>query len=131
MLLWTGRAALELVGQGGFGYSFDALADKHNEFAEAIKALKYALLRLSSIVNLKVYFSQPGFRSASRRSPAGSDAPEDCSSRVLGARRCARTGAEHPSSIRTDHDCRATRDEPGQPEEGRACARRRVDGAPG
>ncbi|KAJ3551150.1 hypothetical protein NM688_g4887 [Phlebia brevispora] len=39
MLQWMGRAALELIGQGGLGYSFDALvADTHDSFGEALKA---------------------------------------------------------------------------------------------
>ncbi|KAF7794417.1 hypothetical protein EIP86_005551 [Pleurotus ostreatoroseus] len=38
MLSWMGRTALELVGQGGLGYSFDPLvANTHNDFGEAIK----------------------------------------------------------------------------------------------
>ncbi|TBU59775.1 cytochrome P450 [Dichomitus squalens] len=36
---WMGRTALELVGQGGLGYSFDPLiAESRDEFAEAVKA---------------------------------------------------------------------------------------------
>ncbi|GJE97228.1 cytochrome P450 [Phanerochaete sordida] len=38
VLGWTGRAALELIGQGGFGHSFDPLvADVPNAYARAIK----------------------------------------------------------------------------------------------
>lgn len=38
MLRWMGRAALELIGQGGMGYSFDNLVeDTRNEYAEAVK----------------------------------------------------------------------------------------------
>ena len=34
------RTALELIGQGGIGYSFDPLVDSaRNKFGEAIKAL--------------------------------------------------------------------------------------------
>ena len=40
MLDWMGRMALELIGQGGLGYSFDSLvASTRNSFGEAIKAL--------------------------------------------------------------------------------------------
>ncbi|THH32676.1 hypothetical protein EUX98_g1523 [Antrodiella citrinella] len=40
MLSWMTRAALELVGQGGLGYSFDPLdRDWKNPFAEDLKAL--------------------------------------------------------------------------------------------
>ncbi|KAH9857461.1 cytochrome P450 [Lenzites betulinus] len=39
MLGWMGRTALELIGQGGFGRSFDPLTrDVADDFAEAIKA---------------------------------------------------------------------------------------------
>lgn len=38
MLAWMGRAALELIGQGGFGHSFDPLVKhEHNAYAEALK----------------------------------------------------------------------------------------------
>ena len=37
-----GRTALELVGQGMMGYSFDPLVEEvHNDFAEALKAFMY------------------------------------------------------------------------------------------
>ena len=38
---WTSRAALEYVGQGGLGYTFDALDERQqkNEYSEAIKTL--------------------------------------------------------------------------------------------
>ena len=40
MLNWMSRAALELIGQGGLGYSFDRLiADVRNEFGDAVKQL--------------------------------------------------------------------------------------------
>ncbi|KAL4249729.1 Cytochrome P450 superfamily protein [Abortiporus biennis] len=38
MLRWVGRAALEFIGQGGLGYSFDPLVeDKPNPFGDAMK----------------------------------------------------------------------------------------------
>ena len=38
-----GRTALELVGQGMMGYSFDPLVEEvHNDFAEALKAFMCA-----------------------------------------------------------------------------------------
>ena len=44
MLKWMGRAALELVGQGTIGYSFDPLvADAADEYGEAIKKLMCVL----------------------------------------------------------------------------------------
>lgn len=40
MFHWLGRTALELVGQGGLGYSFDPLTDDaHNTYADALKSL--------------------------------------------------------------------------------------------
>ena len=43
VLRWMGRAALELVGQGALGYSFDALVeDSNNNFADAAKSFLYA-----------------------------------------------------------------------------------------
>lgn len=45
LLNWMGRTALELIGQGGLGYSFDSLVDdEHNEFGDAIKSLAYVLV---------------------------------------------------------------------------------------
>ena len=42
LLGWMGRAALELIGQSGIGYSFDPLvADTPDDFASAIKAFQY------------------------------------------------------------------------------------------
>ncbi|KAJ3553546.1 hypothetical protein NM688_g3552 [Phlebia brevispora] len=46
MLKWMGRTALELIGQGGLGCSFDPLlTDMHNSFGEALKAFLPALGR--------------------------------------------------------------------------------------
>lgn len=40
VLNWMSRAALELIGQGGLGYSFDPLTeDVHNEFGDALARL--------------------------------------------------------------------------------------------
>ena len=42
MLEWMGRTALELIGQGGLGYSFDPLiSDTANPYGDAIKNLVY------------------------------------------------------------------------------------------
>lgn len=42
MLHWMTRTALELLGQGGFGHSFDSLEDETtNPLAEDIKGLLY------------------------------------------------------------------------------------------
>ena len=39
MASWMGRTALELVGQGALGHSFDPLtADSKDEFTEAVKS---------------------------------------------------------------------------------------------
>ena len=40
---WMGRMALELIGQGGLGYSFDPLVrDTKDAYAEAIHDFTYA-----------------------------------------------------------------------------------------
>ena len=40
ILRWVSRAALELIGQGGLGYSFDPLVeDRKNEFGDALTRL--------------------------------------------------------------------------------------------
>jgi len=42
VLDWMGRTALELIGQGGLGYSFDPLAEeKENGYGDALKALEF------------------------------------------------------------------------------------------
>ena len=42
ILGWMGRTALELVGQGGLGHSFDPLiAESRDEYTEAVKAMVY------------------------------------------------------------------------------------------
>lgn len=44
MPAWLGRVALELIGQGALGYSFDPLvADRPDTYADALKSLVYAL----------------------------------------------------------------------------------------
>ncbi|KAL1948949.1 hypothetical protein VTO73DRAFT_10755 [Trametes versicolor] len=45
MVGWMGRTALELMGQGGLGYSFDPLvSDAADEYGSAIKDLMYGFL---------------------------------------------------------------------------------------
>lgn len=40
MLGWMGRTALELIGQGGLGYSFDPLVeDRTDQYGDALKSL--------------------------------------------------------------------------------------------
>ena len=42
MLSWLGRVALELVGQGTMGYSFDPLVkDRPDSYGQALKTLVY------------------------------------------------------------------------------------------
>jgi len=48
LLSWSSRAALEYIGQGGFGYSFDALHEsKTNQFGEAVRLLSTTNFRLT------------------------------------------------------------------------------------
>lgn len=45
MMEWMSRTALELVGQGGLGYSFDALNENaRNEYADAVRHFAYVLV---------------------------------------------------------------------------------------
>lgn len=42
MLLWLSKATLEIMGQGGFGYKFNALDEsKKSTYSEAVKMLSY------------------------------------------------------------------------------------------
>lgn len=42
VLTWMGRAALELIGQGGLGYSFDPLtSDVRDSYGLALKTVQY------------------------------------------------------------------------------------------
>ena len=44
MLDWMSRVALELIGQGGLGYSFSALDESvKNEYGEAIRQFGYVI----------------------------------------------------------------------------------------
>ena len=53
-----GRAALELIGQGAFGHSFDPLVeDGTNAFASAIKDFVYACCLVLFCRDLTTYFS--------------------------------------------------------------------------
>ena len=49
ILGWMGRTALELVGQGGLGHSFDPLTeDRASRYMEALNELPYVLYTLVS-----------------------------------------------------------------------------------
>ena len=48
VLGWMGRTALELVGQGGFGYSFDPLvAESKDSFTDAVKSFVHVLFSIA------------------------------------------------------------------------------------
>lgn len=50
-MMWMSRAALEYIGQGGLGYSFDALDEsKKNTYSEVIKMLGYATKMLGQFL---------------------------------------------------------------------------------
>ncbi|GJE97230.1 cytochrome P450 [Phanerochaete sordida] len=58
VLGWMGRAALELIGQGGFGHSFDPLVqDVPNDFASAIKDFVPTIQSLMIYLALIIPFS--------------------------------------------------------------------------
>ena len=51
VLEWMGRTALELVGQGMMGYSFDPLVEEvHNDFAEAVKSFVCASCSVAVVI---------------------------------------------------------------------------------
>ncbi|KAF9043392.1 cytochrome P450 [Panaeolus papilionaceus] len=61
MVFWMGRAALELIGQSGFGYSFDDLSEnfvEHN-FSSALKQLVPLAFRLAF---LRMFFLKPALK---------------------------------------------------------------------
>ncbi|OCH86572.1 cytochrome P450 [Obba rivulosa] len=61
ILHWTGRAALELVGQGGLGYSFDPLTeDVSNALGDAIKAFMPTFVPLQTYRRLLPYVADLG-----------------------------------------------------------------------
>ncbi|KAI0072596.1 cytochrome P450 [Panus rudis PR-1116 ss-1] len=68
MLNWVTRVALELIGQGGLGHSFDPL-DKPgiNEFAEDVKALMPTLLPLAVLTQFLPIATKIGTPSFRRR----------------------------------------------------------------
>lgn len=66
ILEWMTRVALELIGQGGLGYSFETLEEgKTNRYTTAVKMLLYVfpLLRSTSIISLPIRtFQKPDSR---------------------------------------------------------------------
>ncbi|CAL1697383.1 unnamed protein product [Somion occarium] len=59
VLRWMHRTALELIGQGGLGYSFDPLLeDRHDDYAAAMKEFLPALFNIS-VLRLVWYKFQP------------------------------------------------------------------------
>ncbi|KAI0741674.1 cytochrome P450 [Daedaleopsis nitida] len=63
MAHWMVRVALELVGQGGLGCSFDALTDDTpNAFGEAIKQLGPIIFPVRHLLTITRKIGTPGFR---------------------------------------------------------------------
>ncbi|KAI0713881.1 cytochrome P450 [Earliella scabrosa] len=61
VLAWMGRTALELIGQGGLGHSFDPLlADSQDDFAQAVKELIPSLSYLQPYRNMLPYLKYLG-----------------------------------------------------------------------
>ncbi|KAH9945553.1 cytochrome P450 monooxygenase [Amylocystis lapponica] len=68
MLSWMARTALELIGQGGLGYSLDPLTeDTEDEYATAAKAFLPAILELGSLRLVIRYIQKIGTASMRRR----------------------------------------------------------------
>ena len=60
MLDWSTRIALELIGQGGLGYSFDSLTtDCANPYGDAMKELMSVLQVQYLFIALKLWQSGP------------------------------------------------------------------------
>ncbi|TCD69775.1 cytochrome P450-dit2 [Steccherinum ochraceum] len=88
ILEWMGRTALELVGQGGLGYSFDPLTESvPNDFGDAMKAFFRAfrrklvdylpfkrLHRLARVVDQMHFMSKKVFDSKKEAFAAGDEA---------------------------------------------------------
>ncbi|OSX64591.1 hypothetical protein POSPLADRAFT_1044111 [Postia placenta MAD-698-R-SB12] len=56
MLQWTGRVALELIGQSGLGYSFDSfVSDMKDDYGAALKALFPRLMDIDILQRLLPY----------------------------------------------------------------------------
>lgn len=52
MLDWMSRTALEYIGQGGLGYSFDSLDEgKRNIYSESIRNFVYGLMPSTSYIS--------------------------------------------------------------------------------
>ncbi|KAH9944845.1 cytochrome P450 monooxygenase [Amylocystis lapponica] len=67
-LSWLGRMALELIGQGGLGYSFDPLTeDTPNTFGDAIKSYMPALMAVNSFRLMTPYVVKLGSAAFRRR----------------------------------------------------------------
>ncbi|KAL4249739.1 Cytochrome P450 superfamily protein [Abortiporus biennis] len=68
MLRWIGRTALELIGQGGLGYSFDSLTeDKPNAFGDALKNFLPTVFQVQLLRYHFHYFTKLGPASFRRR----------------------------------------------------------------
>ncbi|OBZ67681.1 hypothetical protein A0H81_12357 [Grifola frondosa] len=68
MLGWMGRAALELIGQAGLGYSFDPLVENvPNPYGDAIKNFFPVLSRLLTLRRMVPFIPQVGPASLRRK----------------------------------------------------------------
>ena len=53
LMKWLSRAALEYIGQGGLGYTFEALDEtKTSTYSEAIKIFRFVAFALCSVMVL-------------------------------------------------------------------------------
>ncbi|KAH9952184.1 cytochrome P450 monooxygenase [Amylocystis lapponica] len=60
MAVWMSRTSLDLIGRGGLGYSFDAIAGKVDAFGESVKSLVPAITELGILRLVVPYATSPG-----------------------------------------------------------------------
>ncbi|CDO75795.1 hypothetical protein BN946_scf184934.g10 [Trametes cinnabarina] len=68
MAVWLGRTALELIGQGGLGYSFGHLVeDEKNEYAVALRKFPHAIGSVAALRRFLPYLPTIRFAGIGRR----------------------------------------------------------------
>ena len=52
MMIWISRATLELIGQAGFGYTFNALDGGSHEYSDSLKRVMWVLSSVWILLSL-------------------------------------------------------------------------------